>query len=352
MDPLFTPLELSLFTLKNRLVMAPMTRSRADEDGVPTEWVAPYYTQRAGAGLIITEGVYPARIGKGYVRTPGIDSPAQREAWRTVSDSVHQAGGLVFMQLMHCGRLAHPALNGGETPVAPSPIAAQATVWTDQGPVPAVVPRALDRAGIAEVIGQYADATAAALAAGFDGVELHAASGYLPEQFLSSNANQRDDEYGGSASNRVRFVLALLDAMIAVAGPGRVGIKIAPEMGFNDMVDRDPTETYGRLIDGLNERPLAYLHVMNSPNASADYHALLRPVYQGVYLAGGGLGRETAAALLARHGADAVVFGSLFLANPDLPQRFARGATLNVPRRESFYSPGPVGYLDYPVLAG
>lgn len=233
MADLFTPLDVGPYTLSNRLVMAPMTRSRADGDGVQSDLAATYYAQRAGAGLIVTEGVFPSAMGKGYVNTPGIVTDEQVEAWRGVADAVHAEGGRVFMQIMHVGRISHPSmLPDGATPVAPSAVRADAKAWTERGPQDLPTPRALTLDEIAGVVGDYRRATRRALEAGFDGVELHAASGYLPEQFLSSGTNRRTDVYGGSVDNRVRFVLEILDAMADEAGAGRVGIKIAPEMGF------------------------------------------------------------------------------------------------------------------------
>lgn len=351
MDSLFQTLPLGLRTLRNRIVMAPMTRSRANDVGVPSELVATYYRQRASAGLIITEGTSPSAMGKGYVRTPGIYNDAQAQAWRAVTDAVHAEGGTIFLQIMHCGRIAHPSMLPEQAqPVAPSAVRAEGTAWTDSGPQALVEPRALSTEEVLQVIEQHAQATRRALDAGFDGVELHAASGYLPEQFLSSKTNLRTDAYGGSVENRTRFVLETLRAMVAVAGPKRVGLKISPEMNFNDVVDAHPVQTYTTLVQGLQGLDLAYLHVALF-NPATDYHALLRPLFQGAYLAGGGLTRESAQALLDSGVADAAVFGSPFLANPDLPERLRRDAALNAADRNTFYSPGAVGYTDYPALA-
>ncbi len=351
MQHLFQPLQVGTSTLRNRIVMAPMTRSRANDIGIPSDSVAVYYSQRASAGLIISEGVFPAAMGKGYMRTPGICNDEQVQAWRTVTDAVHAQGGTIFMQLMHCGRIAHPSmLPNHAQPVAPSAVKAEGMAWTDSGQQPLVEPRALTTDEVAQVIDEYAQATHSALTAGFDGVELHAASGYLPEQFLSSKTNQRNDEYGGSVDNRVRFVIATLNAMIAVAGADRVGIKISPEMNFNDIVDANPIETYSTLVQQLEGLPLAYLHVATF-NPKTNYHALLKPLYKGRYFLGGGLTQTSAETLLANGQADAAVFGTLFLANPDLPERFHRGAALNTADRNTFYSPGAAGYTDYPSLA-
>jgi N-ethylmaleimide reductase len=350
MSRLFTPVQLGRHTLQNRLVMAPMTRSRADDAGVPSDLVATYYAQRADAGLIVSEGVYPSAMGKGYVRTPSIESDVQEAAWKRVAEAVHARGGRIFMQLMHAGRISHPSLlPGAVEPVAPSAIKPKGQSLTADGPQDFVTPRALTKEEIAGVVGDYRRATRRALAAGFDGVELHAASGYLPMQFLSSGTNQRNDEYGGSAEHRARFVVEVLSAMTAEAGGDRVGIKVSPEMAFNDMADADPKETYTHLVGQIGELGLAYLHVMTA-GAGVDYHALLRPRFRGTYLIGGGLSQAAAEALLDAGRADAVVFGNAFLANPDLLERFRRGAPLNKADRATFYTPGARGYTDYPTL--
>ena len=352
MSQLFNPVRIGRHMLPNRLVMAPMTRSRADDDGIPSDLVALYYAQRASAGLIITEGVFPSAMGKGYVRTPGIATDAQVAAWKKVTEAVHADDGRIFMQLMHCGRISHPSLLPNDAqPVAPSAIKPAGQTWTASGLQDFVTPRALNLDEIAGVIDDYRMATRRALEAGFDGVELHTASGYLPEQFLSSGSNQRQDQYGGSVANRARFVLDVLGAMVAEAGGDRVGIKISPEMNFNDIVDANPQETYTYLVDQLRELNLAYLHVALF-GAKVDYHALLRPRFNGAYLMGGGLDQKSAEAALADGRADATVFGSAFLANPDLPERFRQGAPLNSPDKNTFYTPGAQGYTDYPLLNG
>lgn len=352
MNPLYKNTRLGNYTLRNRFVMAPMTRSRADDaSGIPSAFAAQYYAQRANAGLIITEGTYPSPMGKGYVRTPGIHSAAQVEAWKHITEAVHAKGGLIFLQLMHCGRISHPSLLPDHaTPVAPSAIAAEGKVFTATGPLDFVIPRALETEEIAGLVEEYRLATRNALEAGFDGVELHAASGYLPEQFLSSGTNRRTDRYGGSLENRARFIVEVLTAMIGEAGRDRVGIKIAPEMNFNSVSDADPRETYQYLLQRLGELKPAYLHLMKT-QSTLDYRALLRPLFDGALLHGGGLDKESAQTLITSAGADAAVFGSLYLANPDLVQRFSSDAPLNKPERDTFYSAGPQGYIDYPALA-
>lgn len=353
MSQLFSPVSIGRCTLPNRLIMAPMTRSRADDQtGAPSQLTATYYAQRAGAGLIISEGVFPSAMGKGYVRTGGITNDEQQTAWKQIADAVHAKGGRIFMQLMHCGRISHPSmLPQGAQPVAPSAIKAAGQSWTASGPQDFVTPRELSQEEIAAIVEDYRLATRRALAAGFDGVELHSASGYLPEQFLSSGSNQRQDQYGGSAANRARFVLELLTAMSAEAGSDRVGIKISPEMNFNDINDANPQETYTYLVDQLRPLNLAYLHVALFGSPSTDYHALLKPRFNGAYLIGSGLDQAKAESLIAENKADAVVFGTAFLANPDLPERFRQNAALNAPDSDTFYAGDEKGYTDYPTLA-
>lgn len=350
MNRLLTPIQIGCYVVPNRLVMAPMTRSRAGDDGVPSDLTVTYYAQRASAGLIITEGVFPADMGKGYVHTPGIETEAQVDAWKKVTEAVHARGGRIFMQMMHCGRISHPSLLNGATPVAPSAIRPEGQAWTPAGQVDFVMPHELSVAEIAGVVDDYRQATRRAIEAGFDGVELHCASGYLPEQFLSSGSNQRQDMYGGSVEKRSRFVLEVLNAMVAQAGADRVGIKISPEMNYNSITDAAPQETYAYLVDQLRGRGLAYLHVALF-GATFDYHALLRPRFDGAYLIGGGLTQDSAERLVAEGKADATVFGSAFLANPDLPERFRVRAPLNTADRNTFFAPPTAqGYTDYPML--
>lgn len=353
MTTFFTPVSVGRYVLPNRLVMAPMTRSRAGDDGVPNALTLKYYAQRASAGLIITEGVFPTAMGKGYVHTPGIETDEQVGGWKKVTDAVHAHGGRIFMQLMHCGRISHSSLLPNDaTPVAPSAIKPEGKAWTTLGQVDFITPRELTLAEIAQTIEDYRLATRRALEAGFDGVELHTASGYLPEQFLSTSSNQRTDAYGGSIENRARFVLETLKAMTAEAGADRVGIKISPEMNYNSIIDATPQETYGYLVDQLSGQGLAYLHVALF-GAKFDYHALLRPKFDGAYFIGGGLSKDSANALLAESKASATVFGSAFLANPDLPARFLTNAPLNPPDHTTFFAPPTAkGYTDYPALDG
>lgn len=346
---LFSPLSLGDYTLRNRIVMAPMTRSRA-ENAIPPEMAVEYYASRADAGLLLTEGTGPSRAGMGYPRTPGIYDPAQVAAWRKITDAVHARGGRIFLQLMHVGRIAHSGNRSiPDPPVAPSDVRAAGQMWTDsQGMQDYDRPRALALGEIPQVIGEYAEATRNALAAGFDGVELHSASGYLPNQFLSPNTNRRTDAYGGSIENRNRFVVETLDAMIAAAGsPGKVGIKVSPGMKFNDIQHEDPIPTYVALAKAISPKHLAYLHVLRT---GIGAESALREAYQGTFLVGGGFKKDEANQFLAEGRADAIVFGTSFLANPDLVKRLKMNAPLNEPDRATFYTPGAKGYTDYPVL--
>jgi N-ethylmaleimide reductase len=348
---LFSPVRLGDYSLRSRVVMAPMTRSRADAQGVPSPLAVEYYGSRADAGLIITEGTGPSSSGMGYPRTPGIFSPAQIAAWRKVTDAVHARGGKIFLQIMHVGRIAHSANRAiPDPPVAPSAIRAAGEMWTDsQGMQPFDIPRALELAEIPAVIREYAEATRNALAANFDGVELHSASGYLPNQFLSTGTNKRTDAYGGSIENRIRFVLEALAVMIAEAGsPGKVGMKVSPGMNFNDIGHDDPLPTYLALAKAISAHGLAYLHVMR---AGIGAEAALREAYPGTLLVGGGFRKDEANQALTEGRADAIVFGSTYVANPDLVTRFERDAPLNEPDASTFFTPGPKGYTDYPVLA-
>ena len=350
MHTFFDPLRVGQIELDNRIIMAPMTRSRASDDGVQPDYSAEYYRQRASAGLIITEATNVSPMAKGYVRTPGIYTPQQIESWRAIVNAVHARGGKIFMQIFHTGRIALPDFLPDNTqPVAPSAVRANGSNYTDEGMKAFVTPREITTAEIAATVGDFANATANAITAGFDGVELHSASGYLVQQFLTTNVNLRTDEYGGSIENRTRFLFEVLEAMADVAGWQRVGVKFSPQIAFNDIEERDAGAVYPYILDRLNEKQLAYVHVADAPNGG--WHAKLRPLYRGLYFANGGFTRESGAELLASEGADAIVYAVKFLANPDLPERFKRDAPLNDPDRATFYSPGQTGYTDYPLLA-
>lgn len=351
MATLFDPITVGNMTLPNRLVMAPMTRSRADGAGVPTAIMPEYYAQRAGAGLIISEATYVSPLGKGYERIPGIHTDAQEEAWKPVAEAVHAAGGRIFLQLFHVGRVAHPYFIG-EQPVAPSAIRAAGQVFTDEGVKDFVEPRALETKEVHALVGQFSEAGQRAIRAGFDGVELHSASGYLHQQFLADGSNQRTDAYGGSPENLGRFTLETLQALTDAVGGSRVGVKLTPEIPFNDIRESNAPAVYTALLESISPLGLAYVHVGSV--GATDWHALLRPQYQGLYFAGAGFDQEKGEALLASGGADAIVYGAKFLANPDLPERFRQNATLNEPDRATFYAGGPTGfqegYTDYPKL--
>jgi N-ethylmaleimide reductase len=349
---LLTPGRIDGFDTKNRIIMAPMTRCRSDAQGVPTEIVARYYEQRASAGLILTEGIAPCAVGLGYARTPAIESPAQVTAWKKVTDAVHAKGGRIFSQFMHVGRIGHSANRYTKEPlISPSGVRATGQMWTDSLQMQDFdQPRAIDLTEIPAIIEDYAKATRNAMQAGFDGVELHSASGYLPMQFLSTNTNQRADAYGGSASNRVRFVVEALEAMSKAAGSAsRVGIKISPAMPFNDIHDADPVETYTTLVKAIGNMGLAYLHVLQSA-PEPSYFKLLRPLFHGPFAAGGGFNRDSGNTMLASGGADFIVYGKLFTSNPDLPVRFEKGAALVDPDPNTFYGGGETGYITYSSL--
>lgn len=331
-----------------------MTRSRADALGTPSEFAPEYYAQRASSGLIITEGTQPSWQGQGYARTPGIHTDEQIEGWFRIAEAVHERGGRIFMQIMHVGRVAHPANRQiDDAPVAPSPVPFETTqMWTDaDGMHPMPVARELETGEIQGILDEYAAAAEKAVAAGLDGVELHAASGYLPNQFLCSNTNHRTDRYGGSVSARIRFTLELLEAMSGAIGADRVGVKFSPAMGFNECLDENPEALFKALIPEVSRFRLAYLHVSrNSPEW--DVHADLRPLFDGPYLAGGGLrAAADGQALLDAGHAEGTVWGWWYVSNPDLAERLKGDRPLADPDPSTFYTPGAKGYTDYPALA-
>ncbi len=349
MATLFDKLKIGNIELTNRMIMAPMTRSRATDEGIQSDSAAEYYAQRTSAGLIITEAVNISPMAKGYVRTPGIFNEEQIVAWRKVADAVHARGGTIFMQFFHTGRIALPDfLPDNAQPVAPSAVKAKGQNYTDAGMKDFVTPREITKEEIKQTVKDFGAAAKNAIAAGFDGVELHSASGYIVHQFLSSKANLRTDEYGGSIENRTRFLFDVLDAMTSEVGAERVGVKFSPRMPFNDIEERDAEEVYPFILEKLNDKNLAYVHVAD--HAGEGWHARLRPIYKGVYFAGASFTKESGEQLLAQGDADAIVYGVKFLANPDLPERFKRGANLNEPDKATFYSPGEKGYTDYPTL--
>ena len=357
MSLLFSQTTLGPLTLRNHLVMAPLTRNRAT-DNVPNALMAEYYTQRAGAGLIITEGTSPAPNGLGYPRIPGIFSPAQVQGWRAVTTAVHAAGGKMFIQLMHCGRVAHPLnLPAGARMLAPSAVAAAGEMYTDaQGNQPHPVPQAMTEADIRATIEEYAQAARNAMAAGFDGVELHGANGYLLEQFLRPNSNTRSDEYGGPIERRARFVLEVVDAVTAAIGRERTGIRLSPFGVFNDMPLYDAMEAdYTWLAGQLDASGLQYIHLVDhsaygAPTVPDAIKAMFRERFQRTLILSGNYDAERAERDLQEGKCDLVAVGRLFLANPDLVVRWKTGAELNTPDPDTFYTPGSHGYTDYPTL--
>jgi N-ethylmaleimide reductase len=349
---LFDPMELGNISLKNRIVMAPMTRSRADANGVPSEFAIEYYKQRSQAGLIIAEGTSPSINGCGYPRVPGIYHKDQMQRWKQIVQAVHDEGGKIFIQLMHVGRVAHSfnKPSSAET-VAPSAVKAAGQMYTDRAGLQEMpTPRALSIEEIPQVIEEYKQATINAFEVGFDGVELHAASGYLPMQFMSTNTNLRKDQYGGSVENRVRFVTETLQAMCSVRGSDKIGIRIWPGSEFNDVHDSHPAETYTELLKKVGPLKLAYVHVIRSPDPHLDSFKLVRDNYKGTIIINGGFDCKMGQDAIQNGQADLISYGSLYLANPDLTERFKKNAPLNAPDPKTFYTPGPQGYVDYPFL--
>lgn len=351
MTELLRPAELGSLKLANRIVMAPMTRNRALAGDIPGEPTVQYYAARATAGLIVTEGTQPSRHGKGYARTPGIFTAEQVSAWRRVTNGVHTAGGRIVLQLMHCGRIAsHYNKDADARTVAPSAVRAAGTMFTDAaGAVEFDMPEALTPGGIADVIGEYAHAARQAQRAGFDGVELHAASGYLPMQFLSTGTNLRTDGYGGSVTGRVRFVIETLEALIGMFGAGRVGLRICPGNPFNDLKDEHPLETHTVLLQRVAALELAYLHVVRSPDAALDAFALAREHFPGALIFNDGFDFESGNEAVGSQGAAAVSYARAFIANPDLIARWRNGWPLAAFDRKTLYTPGGAGYTDYPT---
>ena len=353
-DPLVTP----DIQLKNRMVMSPMTRSRAGEGNVPNELNAEYYGQRASAGLIVTEVTSPSPNGLGYARIPGLFNEAQARGWKLVTDAVHAKGGRIFVQLMHTGRVTHVLnLPAGAEVVAPSPEVCPGAMYTDaEGMQPHSAPRPMTEADIRHAIGEYAQSARLAMEAGFDGVELHGANGYLIEQFLNPNVNRRTDEYGGSASGRNRFAIEAATAVAGAIGAKKVGIRLSPYGVFNGtgpFPDLEPQ--YLALAKALAGIGLLYLHVLDhsslgSPAVPEPFKDLLHRAFSGLYILAGGFGKESAEKTLTEKRADLIAFGRPFLANPDLPRRFTLNAPLNTPDAATFYLPGPKGYTDYPAL--
>ena len=356
---LFDAYKFGSIHLSNRIVMAPLTRSRAVDRNIPNALMAEYYGQRATAGLIITEGTSTSSNGLGYARIPGLFNADQTAGWKVVTDAVHAKGGKIFIQFMHTGRVSHQAnLPSGARVIGPSPEVCPGEMWTDGAGMQAhTAPHPMTAADIAEAVGEYAHAAKLAIEAGFDGVELHAANGYLIEQFLNAVVNKRTDNYGGSAGNRNRFALEVVNAIIAAIGAERVGIRVSPFGTFNGTGAFDGVEAqYLSLAETLGKLGLAYLHLvdhssMGAPVVPAAFKADLQQAFGRTFIASGGYdGKSAEAALQAKHG-DLVAFGRHLLANPDLVARLKAGAALNEPDASTFYTPGPKGYTDYPALA-
>lgn len=364
---LFSPFQLGPLQLPNRMVMSALTRCRAEAGNVPGPLAVTYYTQRASAGLILTEGSPVAPLGHGYPRTPGIHSKEQVEGWAKVTKAVHQAGGRIFLQLWHVGRVSLPDYHGGELPVAPSALAVEGELFNPEGVKKKIVtPRALDASEIPGIVEQFKKGAQNAKAAGFDGVEIHGANGYLLDQFTKDGSNHRTDAYGGSLKNRLRFPLEVAEAVAGVFGPERVGYRIAPYFTHYSISDSNPVETFTALGRELSRLKLAYLDVVEGvsgprvpPPDAVRLLPLLRKEFKQALMANGGYDTKSGTEVLAKGGADLVCFGTLFLANPDLPARFKRilagtldpAAGLNKADSSTYYTPGPKGYTDYPALA-
>ncbi|MBI6558673.1 alkene reductase [Pseudomonas syringae] len=349
MTTIFDPITLGDLQLPNRIIMAPLTRCRADEGRVPNAMMAEYYVQRASAGLILTEATSVTPMGVGYPDTPGIWSNDQVRGWSNITKAVHNAGGRIALQLWHVGRISHPSYLNGETPVAPSAIAAEGHVSLMRPITPLPTPRALELAEIGDIVEAYRVGAENAKAAGFDGVEVHGANGYRLEQFLLTGSNQRTDEYGGSVENRARLLLEVTDAVIDVWGAGRVGVHLSPRFDMHDMSDANRTETFSYVAKELGKRGIAFI-CAREHDAEDSLGPQLKKDFGGAYIANEKFTKDTANAWLAEGKADAIAFGVPYIANPDLPERLASDAPLNEAHPETFYAKGPVGYIDYPRM--
>jgi N-ethylmaleimide reductase len=354
---LFSPIKVGALELPHRIVMSPLTRSRAGEGRAPVEMNATYYAQRASAALIVTEATHFSEQGIGYTSTPGIHTPEQIAGWRRVTDAVHAKGGRIFLQLWHVGRISHPSMQqNGELPVAPSAIAAAGELLTYTGMQKFIAPRALETTEIPGIVEGFRQGALNAKAAGFDGIEIHGANGYLLDQFLEDSTNQRTDEYGGAVENRARLLLEVVEAVAGVWGADRVGVRLSPGGKFNTMHDSDPASTFGYVARELSRFGVAYLHIIEPEGgitvngAQTSPTKYLRSIFEGRIITAAGYDKEKAVRVLAAGDADLVAFGKLFIANPDLPERFRTGATLNPPDAKTFYGGDERGYTDYPTL--
>ncbi|MEM9137903.1 MAG: alkene reductase [Cyanobacteria bacterium P01_F01_bin.42] len=357
--PLFEPLKLGAIALSNRITMAPLTRGRSGESRIPNDLMLEYYVQRASAGLIFTEATQISEQGAGWAQTPGIHSDKQVEGWKKITEAVHQQGGKMVLQLWHTGRASHPDFQpGGALPVSASAIAAEGEIHTPQGKKTRVAPRALRTDEIPGVVEQYVTATRNAMKAGFDGVEVHAANGYLIDQFLRDGSNQRTDAYGGSIENRARFLLEVTAAVVSEWSSDRVGVRLSPYNPFNDMSDSNPIATFTHAAKALNQFDLAYLHILEAlPGHFFGLDGVeraashMRREFKNPIILNGGYDAQTGAAAISGNEADAIAYGVPFIANPDLVERYQQGAALNTPDPNTFYTEGPKGYVDYPALA-
>ena len=350
---LFNSLQVGALTLPNRIVLAPLTRARADVGHMPTDLMAEYYAQRASGGLLITECTMVSGGTSAFVAEPGIYSAEQIEAWKKVTTAVHAKGGRIFMQIWHAGRAAHPDINGGVRTVSSTATAIEGEISTPAGKVPHAVPHALTAEEITQIVAAFAQGAKNAIAAGFDGVEVHGANGYLIDQFLRDGANQRTDNYGGVVQNRARFLFEVLTAVTAAIGADRVGLRLSPLNSFNSMKDSDPIGLTTFLATELNAYKLAYLHLMRADFfgvQKADVVTVAREKYNGVLIGNMGYNAEEAEQAITAGQLDAIAFGTSFLANPDLPERIKAKAALNIPDSSTFYTPGAKGYTDYPAL--
>src|SRR5215831_16441399 len=352
---LFSPVEVGPLALRNRVVMAPLTRSRAGPENVPNQLNALYYAQRASAGLIISEATQISPEGQGYISTPGIHSAEQIEGWKCVTKAVHVAGGYIVLQLWHVGRISHPSFQpGGAAPIAPSAIRPKGQAFTAKGFEPIPTPRALETAEIPAIVEKYAQAARNALVAGFDGVEVHAANGYLIDQFLRDRTNKRTDHYGGSIANRSRFLMEVVDAVSTAAGAERTGVRISPQNTQNDIADSDPQILFNYVAEQLSGKGLAYLHIIEGdasglPVPPFDYKNLKR-LFGGLVIANNGFDKPRANEAIADGRADLIAFGKPFIANPDLVIRLLLDAPLMPVNRETLYGGSEQGYTDYPIL--
>lgn len=350
---LFTPLKVGALTLPNRILLAPLTRTRADAGHMPNALMTEYYSQRATGGLLITECTMVAPGTSAFINEPGIYNDAQIAAWKNVAEAVHAKGGRIFMQIWHAGRAAHPDMNDGAPTVSSSATAIEGDIQTPKGKVPQAVPHALTAEEIPGIVAAYVQGAKNAIAAGFDGVEVHGANGYLIDQFLRDTPNQRSDSYGGSLDNRARFLFEVLTAVIAAIGAHKVGLRLSPLNSYNGMKDSDPVALIGYLCEKLNTFNLAYLHLMRADFfgvQKADVMTLAREKYKGVLIGNMGYTADEAQTAVTACKMDAVAFGTAFLANPDLPARIQAKAPLNTPDSSTFYTPGAKGYTDYPTM--